>query len=688
MAETTASTDLEILAADGTTWVPLMLRTAYDADGNELPKTFQEELSAVTADSPLGEWLEQYVQQYWGQGSGVGYNAAPGCNTRLGVERSPYGPVGQVVPGGAATEVAVTIAGASFSRITAIVEYDGDIYVSQAGDGNATTARVMRSAGGTAALANVLALGVNEYVRDMIVSDDGSGTGHQVLFVSSSDGSGYEAGANGRLHKYDSATGLWTSTAAALFGANGRNALAKVFWQTEDGVGANRLATISGPNTIAYTLPNQDPMLAASWVEGVLVNTATGLLSLAAARHHVWAGANDGLFDLTAFGDTPNLIGYDIPRHDLTGRHIKYFNEYVYMSVANTLHRVYVGTPGALQARPGPCGPGWGTAARNTHQGPVTCIGEDQGCLVVGTYNFATLRGAVWYGIESSDPASKNPLEWHGPEIVANTDLYAQELMVTSTGAGSGMRMWLASTTVTPGVAPWLGYVSVPLAGSSLSDLLSGGGHQFAKGDGVGAWNATCQLRSLPITLGDGVAVKISNEQGIGTEGLEDSLTGTRLATYLRADPDPNSDAWGTGATVISGPVQNNIPATTSGYRLEYRIDFFGSSTATPPVLNAVRYTFFRRAPSFLTYTLDVEYGDGVADREDGHDGAISPTTITTLLQGATGAGRTTMRFPDDSRYTVVLRQSLAGPVTLVPNGAYGKRVASRLTVAILSAAL
>lgn len=690
----TASADITLLAVDGATRIPLMLAEVRDDKGNVLDRTIDEVLAAASADSRLGDLLEPAVQRTWARGAGLDYDFAAGLCTRMGVVDSAVGELGQVVPAGAATEVNVTTSGSSFSRIVAIEEYNGDRYVCQVGDGTANTARVMKQTGGTGALANVKSLGAGEYIRGAVTADDGSG--NPVLFVTSSDTGSFDAGKNGKLHKYDLRTGLWTSTPAGRFGetsvgANdgtaGRNAIVKVNW-TIDGVSAWRLVCITGPNTIAYTRPFSDPMTSSAWVEGVKVDTTAGLMSLAAARHHVWAGAGDGLFDLDEQGNTPNLIGYEIPRHPLNGACTRYYNDYVYMNVGNTLHRIFVGEAGALQAMPGACGPCWGTAARNPWSGPITALGEDQGYLIAATFNYATSRAAVWYGIDRDVARidSPNPIVWHGPEIVGSEDLAIFFMRTTSLGAGLGMNLWLTATPSTPFSGdPWMGYVSVPLAGSSLADLISGGAHRFATGSAsTSAWNATCQLWSLPEAWQDPVANKIIDANGINSAGLGGN---TRLDVYNRADPAPGSTDWGTGVPYTLSPVQNGAPVeATQGYQHEYRVDFFGDEDA-PAVLNAVRRTALRRVPALMTYQMDVEYGDGVTDLQNGRDEAISPDQVTTLLKLLTEGGRTTLTTPLGQRYTVVLKQMLAGRATFGEDGPYGKRVRTRLTVALLAEA-
>ncbi len=697
MTITTGGTDLELI--DGTTVVPLMIRQILGHYGDFPPgdpqigapmeKTLSEVLTAATADSPLAEWLEPVIQESWARGAGQDYNAAPGCNTRMGITDPP---LGHVVPAGAATEVPVTVAGNSSSRVTAIVEYAGDLWFAQQGDGTINTARVMRSPGGTGTLSADLTLGVNEYIRDLLVADDGAG--NSVLWATSSNVAAsptpFGAGLSGRVHKYNSTVGFWVSTVAALFGTNGRNALAKVHWTTSDGLQAWRLVTISRTNTIAYTKPFADPLLAASWVENVRVDTAAGLFSLAAARRHIYIGAGDGLYDLDEQGNTPNLISYELPRHDYNGVSSRYQQNYVYMSAGPGIQRIYVGQNGVLQERDGQCAPTWFTGAEHQYGGICTAIAEDQGWLLPAFYNPITHRSSIWYGIDRQavNTPSPNPLIWHGPEIVSNQDLRIWAMKATSLGAGGGMRLWIAAQRGDGVVPPWVGYVSVPLQGTPLSDLMSSGLHRFARGNGTDAFNAAPALYSLPETWKDKAATKIIYQNTFGSRGL-DVASGTKLTTYTRADPDPGSTAWGAGVDVTAGPTQSVTPAVvTSGHKLEYRVDFVSpSGTATPAkvgVLDAVRREAWRIVTAFRVYDLDVELGDGIWRLDNNQDDTFSPEQRIAQIKAMTETGKITLRLRDNSRWTVKLRQVM-DIEHHYGEGTYGQRVRARIQVALLA---
>jgi hypothetical protein len=365
---------------------------------------------------------------------------------------------------------------------------------------------------------------------------------------------------------------------------------------------------------------------------------------------------------------------------------------YVYMSAGTGMERVYVGENTALQESSGQCAPCWFTPAEHQYSGYVTALASDQGWLCAAVYNEPTQRGAIWYGVDRQKVqiASPNPLIWHGPEIVANQDLYVQKMKVSSLGANGGMRLWIASAPFAAPGAPWLGYVSVPVVGTPLSDLTSGGLHRFATGSGSGAWNANSSFRSLPLTWKDKNSPKFINDVSVGTRLPSVSVDGTKITTWLRADPPPGSVSYSGPVDATTGPSATYTPAlTTAGYKIDYRADLIspngGATPAKVAVLDAMRLTAWRIVPSFLVMTLELEFGDGVLNLGGAADETFSPDQIRTYLKNMALAGRTTMRLPDDSRYTIHFRQALDSVATIT-GGPYGRRFRTRVQVAVLAA--
>ena len=332
------------------------------------------------------------------------------------------------------------------------------------------------------------------------------------------------------------------------------------------------------------------------------------------------------------------------------------------------------------------------TAAENVYQGFTSALATDQGWLVNATYSQITGQASIWYGVDRQKAGidSPNPLVWHGPEIQGNQDLFVWKMRATTLGAAGGMRLWIAATPGASAGGPWLGYVSVPVNGSPIQDLAASGVHRFATGSGSGAWNATSSIRSMPLSGADKGANKIIHTATYGTRGL-DVASGTKLTTYLRGDPAVGSTSWGTGSDVTVDPTTSVTPATTTaGHKIEWRANFVSpSGTATPAkvgLLDAVRIEWWRIVTAFRVYTLDVEIGDHVYNRENGTDATKSPEEIVTLLKALTEAGKTTLRLPDDSRWSIKLRQVLDIQHTY-GSGTYGQTMRCRLQVALIAPA-
>jgi hypothetical protein len=680
---TTSAYDLEFLAADGTTWVPVMLARPRGEDGGVIegaPVSIQEVLAASDADLQVSKRLIPVIQEDWSGGVGISYVEAPGVYTRT---------PGYACPAGAATAVTVHATNNSNSLIVAFEEYGSDLFIAQTGTGAANSGRIMRSVGGTGALSNSLNLGANEYVRDLLTFDDGTGT---FLYASSCDATDPNPGANGRLHKWDGAS--WTSTAAGTFGTYSRQRLCKVYWVTEDGIGDWRLVTISGSKTISYTKPGADPMLAASWVEGVRIKSGANLLRLAAARRHVYVTAGDGVFDFDEQGNSPSLTGYSGRLiHGANGLAAQYLDGSVYSGLGQGLDRINVENQGVLQENVGQCGPGWGTRAENRWRGWTTELATDQGCVVDAIYNPSTQEAAIFWGKDRAIVGTEtpNPLVWWGPEIVV-TGGYKVSAMRSMAVANDDLRFFVAAWSSS---TPILFWVSLPISGAPMQDMISGGKHRFATGTAVTVGSGTAQpyarIQLNDEGFGDENALKIVHKHGIKSRGLAGGTT--KLTIEERADPAPGSTSWTSTTDITTSPQQSITPSSVvSGHTIERRISFVApSGTATPPVvpvLQAVRSLAWRVVPSFGVRALPVEYGDGVLNRDNAHDDTFSPDDITASIAALieTG-GRTTLRDPLDKRWTARLEQVLDRTETLGTDGPYGKTVRAILEIDILGAA-
>lgn len=679
MAGTTASTEIEITGVDGTV-IPLSVVAVLDEKGNEIQRPLSESLAAAQVDSPKAEWLEPEIQEDWSGGVGLSYRQAPGVYTRT---------PGYACPAGYATDVTLPAPNNSSTQLVGIKEFNGDLWVAQAGSpGSANTARVMQSVGKTAALTDTgPGLGAGNVLRDLLVADDGAGVA--VLWATGFDGSG------GRMHRYNAG---WASSVSGAFGsdANGivnrRQQTKRVFWRTNDGVGAHRMVSISGPKKIAYTLPNADPRLAAAWVEAVGIDTNGTLNGLAAARRHVWVGATDNLYDLTADGDSPGLEGYTGEiNHAFGGTAVHYHDEYVYQSTGQGLTRVYVGDGPQIQETPGHCAPGWGTEAEHEYRGWVTAMCSDQGYLVAAVYVPSLKRTGIFWGKDAKyfpDVRTRNPLVWFGPEVHSTSDVYVTAMQAVA--VDNGLRLYIGAFPYTTASTPTLTWVSLPVAGAPIEDILAGGDHRFATGSASGStiWQTFSRIQSLPLTWKDTNASKFVHEVSVATRGL-DSATTTKLTAYLRADPAVGSTSYSGPQDITANPSTAYTPTTTTaGKRIDWRVDFFSpSGNATPPVvgvLDAVRITAWRNVPTFRVLNLRVEFGDGVTDLTGRTHDTFSPEQIKTHLLNPTLGGRTTLRLADDSRWSVKLRQVLDIRETPT-NGTYGKYCIAEVQCALLS---
>jgi hypothetical protein len=670
--------DLEL--TDGVTTIPLMLKIPEGRNGQPGPVTIQEALVASDADAPLSEWLEVVVREDWSRGAGMDYDNARCLDT--------WSSPGYVLPAGAATDVVLPAVGMSATPLVAIEEYFSDLFVAQRGSAIAGTARVLRSVGGTGSGAGLfttsLTLGAGEYLQDLLVAENGSGV--QMLFASSSS----LTGGSGRLHRWDG--GSWTSTAVGLFGTWGRNRLAKVFWTGEDGIGGWRMVAISSnQGHISYTRPDADPMLAASWVEGIRSGSSLPSSELVAARRHVYINARDNLFDFNELGDTVSLTSFGEYKQG-TGNASVYLDGWVFRSYGFWLDRVNVDAEGVLQEVPGICSPGFATPVETGWgSGYVTALTTHLGYVLAAVFNPSLNKAAVWRGKDRSHLGveTQNPLVWWGPEAVCSEPAIVTRMAVKSLATlPAQTKLWLATWSTDQVSPPKLTWISLPSAGGALADLRAGGSHTYTPGNGTGTWQAECVLEMLPTTVGDKGSVKELFQVTIGSLGLGDA-PGTRLISSQRADPQPASVIWSAGTDITAGPTQTFTPEILRGNKLQQRIQFISpSGAASPPkpaILDSLRTTAWRTAPSFDTRTLDVTYGPGILDRRNGswtHQG-MSVEWYTDQLIAFCRAGRLTMTDRQGIRYSVKLKQSFVRVPTMTETP-YGKIVEGRLVIALL----
>lgn len=681
--------DLQILDVTGAVWLPMLLVAETDEKGQKQPKTLRDAIQASRVGTPITDQLIELRADRFIRGIGLDYDAAYGLYTRGGIDVDGPEPEdegaseesgGYVCPAGEVVEVDITT-GVNAGPIVARAEYGGNLYFAQQGDGTANSGRVLSFASGGTTAAVSLALGANEYVRGLCTGPNGSGGTR--LYAFSSDG-GVQSG---RVHEFDGSS--WTSTAAATFGTNGRGPACTVMWRDREGIIYPRLVTISGQNTIAYTKPNASPLLAASWVEGVLLGTSYQLRDIAASRGHVWVSADDGVWDFDEVGNTYNLLSEAIGAvQPGNGHMILYADGSLYYSLGRGMTKLNPDA-GILQEQPGQCAPGAFARGENPLKGYVTagCV-DMAGWVGVAVFNTTTRQSFVCWGKsrEQLGIKSQNPLIFHGPEWFSKA---GSDLRVTRMGLSAlagDLRLWVAAIKDTSPNTPRLFYQSQPLAGSPIQDLYSGGAWRCT----TGATNADAvpfaRLDLLPTTGGNRGSALSLHEHTFITRGPLDA--DTKLTLYVRADPAPGSASWGTGSDITDSPTQTLQEETTvEGSVIGRRIDFFApdgsADPPTVPIFVAMWTTSWITAPQFGVRDLLVEYGKGAVDWENVSNG-LGADVITTNLAALLGK-RTTMRDAWNTEWAVRVMQAFTRETEIDPEGSGNQKyVQARIRLALL----
>ena len=718
-ARNASAGDVEITLPDGNTLALMLDRDPTAKPGT--PYGFESVLSAASAQSPIAPRLTTRIIVGFRRGMGLDYNAAYGCYTRDGY----------AMPFGAATGVDLSsgplAAHSTASPIVAFAELNGTLYVAQQGLGSGFGGRVLKFVGGTGVAVEDMFLLAGDLIRDMIVADNGSGV--TCLYVTSESATH----TNARLHQLNGSTGVWTHTTAGTeFAATrGLGRMAYEFMQPDSSPGDYRIVSITGPKTFAYTLPNANPMgtgaagsATANWSPDIKVGTRGQLVDIAAARRHFWLAATDNLFDVDELGNSNGVTSF-LPQMQQSGngQAVLYMDGYVYMSVGRGLIRLRVDQGPVLQERPQQCAPGWGTRAENEVRGPITALCPDQGGFFSNTYNPSTQKSYIcWNAVRDFETdESRNPLIAHGPEVVIGA-AYRGTRMLTS-GLAGDLRLWIGSVSV-PGNNARLDWVSLPIAGSPLQDLVSGGPMRFVTGTTGGPTDPppptdppVQTIASLETLLDDwedgGASNVILYADTFVTRGLSgqfhedgsatDDGAGSKLGVSSRCDPTPGQTTWGTRILVTGSPAQTVLSTQNlitgkllQGHKTQMKIDFInpygggnspdGAGGFTGPVrvgvLDAIRRLGWKEEPSVRVFTLRVVYGDGVP-LPFGRD----PEDVTSLLKSVTESPTTGFLTYQGRRFAVKFDQVLDIHEEWRDGGGFGKTVHATMQGSILDLA-
>lgn len=678
--------DFEIQNADGT-WFGLSLAPTFDREGNQEPKRFSDLLAASDADAPVSEALASSVKQSWGGGVGIDYDFAPGVYTRSGIwddDDDEPERLGYACPAGAVTEITVPATAAS-GPIVAIVQYGSDLFLAQEGtSGNA--GRVLRIVSPYTACTQTLILsGAGRYLRGLVVAENGSGGLR--LYAMSSD-SGLQ---NGEIHEWDGTnwTPLSGASGTSMGAANGRGPSEKVEWRGQDNIRNNVIFTVSGPRQVAWTRPGLDPRAGtASWVEGVRINTTGQIRAVGGSKGHIYVATDDNVYDIDEVGNTVSLLRYGAIETG-NGGALHYLDGSLFYATGDGLLKIDVGRD-LLQEDPGQCRPGYLTGAE-IPPGYTTALTSSDGWLVNATFDpsSSTRQSLVYWGKARESVKvvnTANPMVWHGPELVVTGDLRVTAMLPASLGS---KRLWVAVVDDATNTTPKILWQSLPRSGDPLQDRIAGGAHTFCSDTGSGSIQPYSRIFGLRQSGKDKGSRTDIQAVTIGSTGLGG---GTKLVSYVRADPARNSTdgapgaaSWGTGTDITTMPVQTYSPATTNGYAVQQQIRFVSGSTTTPAFLDLLRLTYWKIVPDANVRTVDVVYGDA-PDRSNVTPSTHAPDTITGWLEDLMSNGtRTTVRDPSGDRWTVRLRQVFPRETTTNTGGRWKKQVRASLQLVKLA---
>lgn len=683
--------DLQLLAADGATWLPLMLVPESGPDGTPRRKVVSDAIQASLVSTPITDQLVELGAKSFIRGIGLDYDAAYGVFTRAGIdadgeELPDEESGGYACPAGEVAEVDIAL-GTNNGGVCAFAEFVGNLYVAQSGGVGANTARILALSGGAGPATVSLALGVGEVFRGMCVSDNGAGSVQ--LYAFSSDGGTQ----NGRVHRFNGAT--WTSTAAGTFGTNGRGAAASVMWRDRQGIRYQRIVTISGVRTIAYTKPAADPMLPASWVEGVLMNTAYQLRDVVVGgEEHAFISSDDGVFDFDEVGNSYNLLSEAVGNVQTgNGFMVLYHDGSLYYGVGNGVVKINLEN-GRLQEQPGQCAPGAYTRGENPIGGYAVagCV-DMNGWVGVALFNGTTRQSFICWGKsrEQLGIKSPNPLIWHGPEAFTKelADVKVTRMKVSSLTGGA--RLWIGTIKDTAPNTPRLFYQLLPRGNSPSKDVYSRDTWRSTTGQTGSDMVPYSRIDFLPTNGGNRGSSLSLFDHTFSTRGpLSPS---TKLTFYARADPAPGSVVWGSGTDITASPTQTiRAAGANEGSVIGRRVDFVApSGGATPPIvpfLEGMWTTTWVTAPQFGVRDLAIEYGVQATDWENTNPlpvrGADQITQQLALLLGK----RTTMRDAWGTTWSVRVMQLFPRELEAVPDGVVNKKtVRAQLRLAMLSTA-
>lgn len=429
------------------------------------------------------------------------------------------------------------------------------------------------------------------------------------------NGSAYVGGVNG-AGTPQNLRRLSGSTWSELAGVPG-NRLATVTWYTADNIPSFRLLRTDTAHSL--TQCSADPSVPGNWAASIPIGNQTyPIQTLVGSPRHVYALRPDGLYDITAFGESPNLTPYwgDVT-DSLSGQTGVIANDYLIAAHAMGLDAVPLN--GQRQDAPNWCQPGYLLPNETPIQGRVTALTTESGWVIAAVYNVATSTSYVMYGKPRTDPGVPNgpgPFLWHG--AMASVTGYVTHMTVVSPSSGPAL-LYLFSVD---GSTVRGHTVSLPRAATPLGDWLSGGTHRFQE---------SARLYFPVEDWENDTARKYLWRYELTADNLG---TGRGLDLYAQLD----DAAWIRQTTMTGGPrLAANAVSGGAAYHVGHYVQLRSSSTQ-PVILRALTARAEMAVEQTDVRSYTVLFGGGIALRNgspDLRDPLVVWAQVLNLMQAA-----------------------------------------------------